>query len=123
MNHAMLLLRVIVLVLMISMMSCHGGLIPCPRVKTAKLQKHYRPSAQYLSAKAEREADADLQRQRMRDPNVKYVQDVSVEDWDCPHPGAKRYKPRAVKENIKKNLKKINSDSQNTLKADSVSSR
>ena len=33
------------------------------------------------------------------------------------------YKPRAVKENIKKNLKKINSDSQNTLKADSVSSR
>jgi len=119
-------LRAIVLIGTISLMSCNSGLIPCPRVKTAKLQKRYRPSsqsAQYLSAKAEREAETDLQRQRMRDLNVKYIQDVTVEDWDCPHPGAKRYKPKAVKENIKRNMKKINSDTQNTLKADSTSSR
>ncbi|MBL0743147.1 hypothetical protein [Chryseolinea lacunae] len=114
-------MRSIVLFLAIALMSCQGGKIPCPRIKTAKLHKHYRPSAAALSAKAEREENDELQHQRS--PSARYVQDVSVEDWDCPHPGAKKYKPKSVKENIKRNLKKINSDSQNTVPADSVSSR
>jgi hypothetical protein len=49
------------------------------------------------------------------------IQSVSVEEWDCPRPGQKKYMPKSVKENIRKNLKKVTKDSGN--KADSVSIR
>ncbi|HYF66997.1 MAG TPA: hypothetical protein VD884_02625 [Ohtaekwangia sp.] len=39
---------------------------------------------------------------------VKEVKNVSIEEWDCPKPGSRRYMPRSVKENIKKNLQKVN---------------
>jgi hypothetical protein len=39
---------------------------------------------------------------------VKYtMQHVDVEELDCPKPGAKKTMPRGVKENIRKNKKKI----------------
>lgn len=31
----------------------------------------------------------------------------SIEEWDCPKPGAKNALPKAVRENIKKNRKKF----------------
>ncbi|MEO5602673.1 MAG: hypothetical protein ABIR06_17255 [Cyclobacteriaceae bacterium] len=41
---------------------------------------------------------------------VKYtMQHVDVEELDCPKPGAKKTLPKAVKENIRKNKKKIRS--------------
>jgi hypothetical protein len=39
---------------------------------------------------------------------VKYtIQHVDVEELDCPKPGEKKTMPRAVKENIRKNKKKV----------------
>jgi hypothetical protein len=40
-------------------------------------------------------------------PKDKFVQNVTIEEWDCPRPGKKRYLPRSVKYNIRKNERRI----------------
>jgi hypothetical protein len=89
--------------------ACQGGRIPCPKIKTVKLQKHYRPSASALTAKANQE-EAENERKDVKLNDVRFIQNVSVEEWDCPKPGSKHYMPKSVKENIKRNKKKIESD-------------
>lgn len=102
--------------------ACHSGLIPCPRVKTAKLQKTYRPpSTSLLSARADKPAEEPAT-QNSRPDSQHYIKNVSVEEWDCPRPGAKKYMPRSVKDNIKKNKKKFEQDLKQT-QADSLSTR
>ena len=100
--------RFIVFVILVCT-ACQGGLIPCPRVKTAKLQKHYRPSAYALTAQAN-QAEFENQKKDVKLNDVHYIQNVSMEEWDCPKPGSKHYKPKSVKENIKRNKEKIESD-------------
>jgi hypothetical protein len=100
--------RFIVFVILICT-ACQGGLIPCPKVKTVKLQKHYRPSASALTARANQE-EPENQKKDIKINDVHYIQNVSVEEWDCPKPGSKHYMPKSVKENIKRNKKKIESD-------------
>jgi len=46
------------------------------------------------------------------------VKNISVEEWDCPRPGAKKYMPKNVKENIRRNMQKIKSSEKN--EADSL---
>ena len=89
--------------------ACQGSLIPCPKIKTAKLQKHYRPSASALSARAS-QAEAESERKDVKINEVHFIQNISVEEWDCPKPGSKHYMPKSVKENIKRNKRKIESD-------------
>jgi len=91
--------------------SCQVGKIPCPKVKEAKLRTHYRASA--FSARANQDQNSNTQTQHYRDPrttNTRYIQNVSVAEWDCPRVGRKRYLPKAVKENIRKNMDKIKTD-------------
>ncbi len=91
---------------------CQIGKIPCPRVKEAKLRTHYRSTV--FSARANQEQTENAQTQRSKDPHVSnthFIQNVSVAEWDCPRPGRKRYLPKSVKENIRKNMDKIKSDS------------
>jgi hypothetical protein len=45
-----------------------------------------------------------------------------MEEWDCPRPGSKKYLPKSVKDNIKKNKRKFEEDVRQS-KADSVSTR
>ena len=101
--------RFIIGVILIICSACHGGLIPCPRVKTVKLQKHYRPSSYALTAKANQE-EPETERKDVKLNDVRFIQNVSVEEWDCPKPGSKHYMPKSIKENIKRNKKKIESD-------------
>src|SRR6187402_3779806 len=90
--------------------ACQAGLIPCPRVKTAKLHKNYRPpSASLLSARAE-QPESEPGNQNMRPGSEHYIKNVSMEEWDCPRPGAKKYLPKTVKDNIRKNKKKFEQD-------------
>jgi hypothetical protein len=89
--------------------ACQGGKIPCPRIKTVKLQKHYRPSQSALSARAN-QAESESERNDGKISEVHFIKNVSVEEWDCPRPGSKHYMPKSVKENIKRNKKKIESD-------------
>jgi len=39
---------------------------------------------------------------------VKEVKNVSIEEWDCPRPGSRRYMPKNIKKNIKKNFQRVN---------------
>lgn len=97
--------------------ACQSGLIPCPRVKTAKIKRSNVHNAFYesmlsLSAKNEEDDHSNNLHYRASKSNeTKAIQNVSVEDWDCPHPGTKKYLPKSVRENIKKNMKKIKESS------------
>jgi hypothetical protein len=108
--------RLILLVLIFST-ACQSGLIPCPRVKTAKFKRNHvnKPMRQYiasLSANAETDdAPKNIHNKSSRSSDNMAVKNISVEEWDCPKPGAKKYMPKTVKDNIKKNFKKLNSDS------------
>lgn len=104
--------------------ACQTGKIPCPRVKTAKLHKTYRPpSSSLLSARADRPVPQEEPGSRNTRPGAEhYVKNISVEEWDCPRPGSKKYMPKSVKDNIRKNKKKFEEDLRQTA-ADSLSTR
>ncbi|MDH4296023.1 MAG: hypothetical protein OEV74_07080 [Cyclobacteriaceae bacterium] len=102
--------------------ACQVGKIPCPRMKTVKLHKSFRPSATMLSAKASQTSEPAVQSSRESKPNdVRFIQNISMEEWDCPRPGEKHYMPKSVKQNIRKNWKKIESDAKKNSESDSLS--
>jgi len=114
--------RLLILVL-IALCACQGGRIPCPEIETVKLHRGFRTPPSLLSAKVEQE-DETQRAKESRPATVRYVQNVSVEEWDCPRPGKKRYLPKSVKENIRNNRKRIESDmKKNYQQADSLSAR
>ena len=111
------------LVFLVVCSACQTGKIPCPKVKTAKLQRHYKPSSYVFSAKATPEPEPASSRElNSRPEDARYIQNVSMEEWDCPKPGAKRYMPKSVKDNIRRNWRKIESDAR-SHRADSVANR
>ena len=103
--------------------ACQMGRIPCPKIETVKLRKSFRAPASSLSAKISPAPESDIQRRDSRPSEVRFINNISVEEWDCPKPGAKHYMPKSVKENIRKNWKKFESDARKKNVADSVVSR
>jgi len=104
--------------------ACMGGRIPCPEIETVKL-RNYKPSSSSLSAKVYKESEEESTRSKEGKPtNGHFIQNISVEEWDCPKPGSKRYMPKSVKENIRNNRKRMESDMKNNRQqADSLSHR
>lgn len=115
-----MLIRAIVLFLLICS-GCNSGIIPCPEVKSLKLRKSQvnkrHRSIERSNPRDQAEpivtvsSDAKTPQQNPRNSNrykyVKYtIEHVDVEDLDCPKPGDKKM-PKAVKENIRKNRKKV----------------
>ena len=92
--------------------SCQVGKIPCPKVKEAKLRSHYRSSVFLARANQDKSSSVEPNQhyKDVRTTNTRYIQNVSVAEWDCPRVGRKRYLPKAVKENIRKNMDKIKTD-------------
>lgn len=90
---------------------CQSGIIPCPTVKVAKVKKSkpYRPSPTSFSARAEIESE-NLHNKTNKADDDRF-KNISAEEWDCPRPGEKKYMPKNVKDNIRKNMRKINSSS------------
>jgi hypothetical protein len=101
--------------------ACRSGIIPCPEVKGLKLKKSFankgprtfdrRPQAEQpepvITVSSEAKTLQNTSRNSNRYRYVEYtLQHVDVEELDCPKPGEKK-KPKAVKENIRKNRKKI----------------
>lgn len=113
------------IVILLALCACQGGRIPCPEIETVKLHRSFRTSPASLSAKVDPEAEAGTQRSKESRPAAtRYIQNVSVEEWDCPRPGKKKYLPKSVKENIRNNRKKVESDmKKNHQQADSLSTR
>jgi hypothetical protein len=105
--------RLILLILLLST-ACQSGIIPCPKIKTVRakktvIHKRFMDSSESLSADASDAKNEDrTSSRRTRGTDAKVIQNVSVEDWDCPHPGKRKYMPRHVKENIKRNMEKLN---------------
>lgn len=99
--------------------ACQSGLIPCPVIKADKTRrsssfvKKIRPKDKNTTASA-REIPASMMQRPVRSttetdwrvPEVRpALENIDVEEWDCPKPGSKRTMPKALKENIKKNKK------------------
>lgn len=102
--------------------ACQSGIIPCPRIKTARakktiIHKHFLESASSMSAKAGAEehdaGTAKTHAKNSKGAEIKVIENVTAEEWDCPRPGRRKYMPKTVKENIRKNLQKINSGDKN----------
>lgn len=102
-----MLVRVLIGLLVICS-ACQTGKIPCPRFKSAKLQKTYKPpSGALVSASARAEKPEEMRTRYARPEEERYIKNVSMEEWDCPRPGSKKYMPKSVKDNIRKNRKKF----------------
>jgi hypothetical protein len=114
----------LLLIIVLLFGACMGGRIPCPEIETVKL-RNYKPSSSSLSAKVYKESEEESTRSKEGKPtNAHFIQNISVEEWDCPKPGAKRYMPKSVKENIRNNRKRMESDmKKNQHQADSLSNR
>lgn len=77
-----------------------------------------------LSAKAYQKQEPGPERISEEKPaDVHFIQNISVEEWDCPKPGAKHYLPKSIKENIRRNWKKFESDAKRKHQVDSVANR
>jgi hypothetical protein len=111
-----MLIRAIVLFLLLCT-ACKSGIIPCPEVKGLRLKKSPVSKRIRYPERAAREEPEPVitvsseartpSRNSNRQRYVKYtIQHVDVEELDCPKPGQKAM-PKAVKENIRKNRKKV----------------
>ncbi|MFZ6014404.1 MAG: hypothetical protein ACOYXT_28960 [Bacteroidota bacterium] len=103
-----MLVRCLTIVLLIAS-ACQSDRIACPEVKVAKLRnKPFKNFHTVTAKKAERETN-NLQPVASRRETRPALEHVSVEEWDCPKPGMKKNIPKALKENIRKNMKKVRS--------------
>jgi hypothetical protein len=100
--------------------ACRSGIIPCPEVKGLRLKKSPISKRMRFDRNLYREepepaitvaSDAKTPQASARKTKYRYVkytmQHIDVEDLDCPRPGEKKVMPRAVKENIRKNRRKV----------------
>jgi hypothetical protein len=109
-----------ILFLLIICSACQSGIIPCPTVKSSRIKKSrpYRPSLASLTARSNEEVENIHNKAAKSDERT--FKNITVEEWDCPRPGTKRYMPKTVKENIRKNMKKIKSAAKDKHEADSL---
>lgn len=117
-----MILRLIILVLLVS--ACRTSDMACPEPKTVKLKKrpgNYLRSAQRsLSAFNHEHQEREKPRGEFRPQSSRNVKSIdTIEEWDCPKPGAKVL-PKSVKVNIKKNRKKFETYYKNRIQADSA---
>lgn len=109
-----------IIILLLCCSGCRSGLLPCPEVKGLKLKKSQvnrgfrfpgrdvRKEEPEAVTTVSSDARTPTQRKSRKYRYVKYtIEHVDVEELDCPRPGEKRVMPRAIRENIRKNRKKI----------------
>jgi hypothetical protein len=114
------------LIIILICTACQSGRIPCPDARGPKIKKvrvsSKRP--EYTASINSRRAQPETKTQgQAKDSEGRFVKNVSVEEWDCPRPGEKKYMPRSIKGNIKRNFKKFNEDRKQKAESDSLNSR
>lgn len=103
--------------------ACQSGKIPCPEVKYASLKKskvnkgnrfvsspsRMMASTKGVEAQESSKRKVDLDRMRASRVTGKQMLDQygTVDEWDCPSPAGKKKHSKAVKENIRRNEKKM----------------
>jgi hypothetical protein len=101
----------VILVMILFCFACQTGRIPCPKAKKVRLEKSARNRSAYVMTA---QATADVpkaQARTSRAANIKEIQHVDIEEWDCPRPGTRKYMPKAVRDNIRKNMERVTADS------------
>ena len=110
-----MLIRAIVLFLLFCT-ACRSGIIPCPEVKGLRLKKSQVNRRFQRNIQREEPEPVITVSSEAKTPSknssrtryVKYtIQHVDVEELDCPRPGEKKTMPKAIKDNIRKNRKKV----------------
>ena len=96
------------LLVVIICMACLSGIIPCPKVKPVRAKKTNIFKSGAMSASAAEEEKPTTSSKRSKGTDQRVISNVSVDEWDCPHPGNRKYMPRRVKANIRKNFEKLN---------------
>ena len=111
------------LLLFIISVGCQSGKLPCPKVKGPRLVKSsmakpYKP--QTVTAKLESVEVAPESKSPSKVQQSKFVKNISVEEWDCPKPGQKKYMPKNIRENIRRNARTVQEQPGTVAAADSV---
>jgi hypothetical protein len=103
------------IIILIIFTSCQTGKLPCPHIKSAKIKKSSVNKGFFgpVTASAKNMAETEVKKEEKTTRTAgrsesKMISNVSIQEWDCPHPGQKKYMPKSVKENIRKNMQKIN---------------
>ena len=111
-----MILRIMLAILILS--SCQSGRIPCPQLKGPRLAKSHPGPKSYssLMARSEPEEASNKEGKTAKISQERYVDNVTEEEWDCPQPGTKRYLPRHVKENIRRNFRKMTEEQQKVVR-------
>jgi hypothetical protein len=105
----------LVLILIVICSACQSGRIPCPDARGPKIKKirvNSKRAPEYSASLNTRRGQPETRSQsgQVKDSEGRFVKNVSVEEWDCPRPGEKKYMPRSIKGNIKRNMKKMNEE-------------
>jgi hypothetical protein len=117
-----MLVRLILILLIFT--GCQSGFLPCVKVKPDKVRKtHVRKNIRYAerntTASAKTIPETPVKPNYYRGTDTRpALENIDVEEWDCPKPGVKRTIPKALKDNIRKNKKAYESYYRN--KADSI---
>jgi hypothetical protein len=103
--------------------ACYTGKIDCPKPKDVKLKKsNIKRSNQSAATRWVKAANGrDNQTNRPGDHYHYYTHvfrrdalpiedDVTIEEWDCPQPGMRKYMPKQVQQNIAANVARINDE-------------
>jgi hypothetical protein len=118
----------LIVILILICTACQSGRIPCPDARGPKIRKVRVSSKQkpeYTASINPRRGQAETKTQtgQAKESEGRFVRNVSVEEWDCPRPGEKKYMPRSIKGNIKRNMKKLNEDRKQKASSDSLNIR
>ena len=96
--------------------ACQTGRIACPdargpRIHKVRVKNKQRYMEYTASISTQRDQNQDnKQATQAKENDQRFIHNVSQDEWDCPRPGEKKYMPKSVKENIRKNMKRIRSD-------------
>ncbi len=99
-------LRIVLCVLFFT--ACQTGRIPCPKPdarKSVKAPKRYKYVREVSQIRSDETPDEQPMANKSR--GSKFVGNVSIEEWDCPEPGKKKYLPKKIRNNIQRNYYRV----------------
>jgi len=101
----MIMVRALLMVAVICF-GCQTGKIPCPKFKGSK-SGHSKKYGNYYSSAVDTKVEDPKPEKLPNTKELKFVHSVSVEEWDCPQPGKKKFLPKNVRNNIRKNAERM----------------
>lgn len=116
-------------ILILMCFACQTGRIPCPDARGPRIHKvKVKNSKRFLEYSASISTPKEQGQDGKPAPQTKeneqrFIRNVSQDEWDCPKPGEKKYMPKSVKDNIRKNMKRIRSGDKQKNESDTLRSR